>query len=390
MPEYLIKHFEHDGSLRDEFHPHNLEFSLNLNEPHDVTYDAPLALPTMRWGFVGPYRTTFELWREGFGEPLVAGLHTSDTTTKGEDVIHIAGKDWLHYLQRRHYPDGGFKYIPGKIPPFDIEGHANDFAYESSTGQAYALNATIGDHLFNILNMVMVQEFSCPINVNVAPFGPKINYTIEMGDLETIFDKIATLAENAETGFDFWIRWDKEFLCAFPHVFPEAARTSPGSCIHVFDKWIPPTDLIQAEFTNDGPEMTHIVGVGAGSSVSLRFPLIYKKSAEIFYRLDGVFDAGEIKNSKHLYNLTQGAFSKGLYPIHTVPITCKPNEIPDFWGKFRPGEAIWIREDFESRNINTAWQMTQITCRVDAEGEESVEINGTEINERGKPGVYGG
>lgn len=385
MAEYVVIHKEHDGTVRDEFHPHNLEFSLNLNEPHEVTYDVPLAYPNMHWGFVGPYRTLFELWNTAYSEPLMAGMHVSDSTTQGEDVIHVSGKDWLHYLQRRHYPYGG-------VTPEGI-GHANDFlggTAANEQGIAYQGNLDIATHVANLITITCSRPRSLDITPAVGLTGQVQPYNIELGDTEWIYDKIVTLSENAQPGFDFWVDYGRTFRLAFPHIYDDRARTDPNYCIHVFDKWIPPTDLIEATFQNDGPEMTHILGVGAGSTGQWAIPFSYKNSEDIFFRLDGVFDAGEVKNLKHLANLTHGAFSKGLYPVHTVPITVRPDVIPDFWGKFRPGEAVWIREDFESRNINTAWQMQRITCRVSREGEESVEINGVEVNERGLPGLYHG
>src|SRR5262245_30197191 len=102
MAEAIITHMEHDGTIRDTFRPEDLHFTLRLDEPSDIDYEASLAMPNMRAGFVGPYRTDFLLTVDG--EPVIGGLHTPYERQGEDESVRIAGKCWMHYLEKRHYP----------------------------------------------------------------------------------------------------------------------------------------------------------------------------------------------------------------------------------------------------------------------------------------------
>jgi hypothetical protein len=68
----------------------------------------------------------------------------------------------------------------------------------------------------------------------------------------------------------------------------------------------------------------------------------------------------------------------------------RTDEIPDFWTTFEPGLPVWVRQDFENANLNSAWVMNTINLKLSREGEEKVSLNMEEINELGRPGTVQG
>src|SRR5262249_55495491 len=100
MAEWTVKHRDHKGRFLDSFKPENLHFQLNLNQPDTIDYE--LSLQDAYEGFVGPYRTDWELWRDD--RYISGGLHTGVAGGVGDEHVKIAGKSWLHYLERRQWP----------------------------------------------------------------------------------------------------------------------------------------------------------------------------------------------------------------------------------------------------------------------------------------------
>lgn len=391
MAEWLIRHLDHNGVTLDEFKPLNLEFSLVIDDADDVSYDISLAEPRMRWFLMGPKRTDWQLLRDG--HILTAGVHTYSGSKRGSELVNCQGKSWLWYLQNRHWP------INPDHPPDFLGGDAADkagFTYRVALRHP-------GGIITDMLNAVMDRSNSLPIWWNALPnAGPQVHFDIPLGDTEPIYDKIKQLSdmsqlitgESDEGGFNFDIKPNMEFVIYAPHRFADAARNDPSACIHVFDDLTPPTEIVEVEFQNNGPEMTHIYGQGAGySDVVTDQAYAFSPSdetQEIFRRWDGTVSYPDVKDKKRLRSLVQMHFSAAAYPQISLPMTVKPEAIPSFWSKFVPGQAVWINLDFEVRRVQQAFKINKITGHVDSEGNETAELDLEQIMPLGNLGVSEG
>lgn len=382
--EIWVRHRDWAGAILGEFRPVNLEFTLRNNEPEDISYDIPLAAPGRVWGFVGPKRTTFELWLGNHN--ILSGIHSFVNSRRGEEVFHVQGKGWLWYLDNRHYP------FNGAVPYEFLHGTATDQA-----GLAYQIYADPATIITDLLDITLARPHSVDFTYSLSPVGWKQGFRIELADTTSLFQHINQMSQAEPGSFDFGVRTNREFWITSPHVFPDAARDDPSACVWVLDHFIHPEDLIESEFENNGPLGTHIVGLGAGTSSQLALSYGWDFEQNIFKRWDMSVDFPDVMTDINhpdagatLRRLTQAHFSAGLYPQHSIPLTVKPDNIPDFWHKFIPGHAIWVRQDYEGQNIDGAYKLNGITGKYNTQGEAIAELDVEQINPQGQPGVEQG
>lgn len=377
--EWYVLHRDESDTVTDEFKPLNLTFSLRHKEAGDVTYDVPLSVPRMRWAYAGPKRTVYEVWNTGYPDrPITSGIHSFINTKRGEEVLHVAGKTWLWYLQNRHYP----------FDPLDpnafLAGNAADdqgIAYQQF-GEATVILQELWDI---IMDGSLAHSNRWGMTLQYIPLGIETGFRVELADTQSLFDMMNTLSE-IEPGFTFYDNVAREIVVVEGELYPEIARTDPVYSIHTFDRNTPPTDLIDIEFENNGPEMTHILGLGSGTATRIGRAYGYEQSQAQFGRWDGVKEFGSTISEDMLVAQTQRAFSKGLYPQHDLPLTVKADHIPDFWTLFSPGWSIWINEDFESNHVHGASMIKEMSARISNQGDALVDLSLEEINERGRPG----
>lgn len=382
--EIWVRHKNFAGDTIDEFRPMNPDFNLRINDADDISYDISLAEPTMRWGFVGPKRTTYELW---IGATLVtAGHHSSVNTKRGEEVVHVFGKGWLWYFQNRHYPFDGLDATAF------LGGSAS-----SGGGLAYQAKKDPARIIDDIAGTILARPNSYPINLITNTVGVTIPFRIELADTTSLFDHIVELSNGAteqNASFDFLCDPYMNFGMYVPHRYSAAVRNDPPSgpaaCVHTFSHFVHPEELTDSEFENDGPLGTHIMGIGAGTSSQLVRSLGYAFEQGIFGRWDMTSEWSDVMTDTRLLQLTQAAFSAGLYPQHNIPLTVKASSIPGFWDIFVPGEAIWIRQDYEAQNIDGAYRMLNIHGSADENGEILVDFELDQVNPLGNPGVRQG
>jgi hypothetical protein len=393
MAEWTVKHLEHDGSTLDEFKPHNLDFSLMIDEADDVSYDLPLAHPQMRWFLMGPKRTDFLLKRDG--QVIMAGIHSYAASKRGSELANIQGKSWLWYLQNRHYPFDRLdpnKYLGGINKPY----RNNKRRKPNSAYMAYDHPGRI---IEDLLDITLARPNSLDLHYGLPNAGPKVHFSLPLADTESIYDKIKQLSdmgtsgEGEEGGFNFDVNPDKEFKIWSPSRFPKSARTDPGSCIWKFDDIGPETEMTDVEFQNNGPEMTHILTSGSGTAASKPFYRTFGSSddtQEIFRRWDGSASWEDVQDEKRFHSLSQMHYSAAMYPAISLPISVKPEGIPGFWDLFKPGLAVWVNLDFEIRRVQQGFKINAIHCSVDNEGNEDVTLDVEQIMPLGNVGVNQG
>jgi len=396
---WVVIHKDHYGNLYPPeggiYRPMNIDFRLQRNDAHDITYDLAKAEPTMQWGFVGPYRTEWELWRDDF---LVAsGWHTQVITKKGEEAVHIAGKGYLNYLQVRHYP-----FNPQDTNAFvggDI--HLSTF---QGVSPAYHRTDDVAIVIAEVLQKILDRPNSMNIRIGNPVDGLGITgetHTLEipLGDTTFVYDYISQLSQ-LHPGFDFACDIHQaegggappEFYIMSPYRFGDfgTEKPQPGDCMFIFDDKNHPFDVTDIEFDNSGPAMTHILAMGQGVAGDLGIALSYDQSESIFYRLDGTMNSSLVLTKKHIESLAQSQLSHDLHPQHLIPVQLRPDEIENFWQLCQPGELIWCDFDFGAQHIANAMIINQIHGTINNQGDETIELAVEDIYQLGRPGTVRG
>ena len=377
--QWYVLHFDHDNNLIDMFYPMNTSFTKRQKEAGEISYDISLSERTMRWAIVGPKRTYFELWNNDYGEPIISGIHSYINTKRGEEVLHVQGKTWLWYFQNRHYP---FNPL---LPNAFLGGNAADdqgIAYQN-----YDEPGVILEDIWDTISSRPHSDFG--INISTFGLGYKVHHRVELADTRSFFDMWTELSE-IEPGFNFFDTPDRYVNMADGKDYLNYARQAPENCIHVFDRYKPPTDIVDIEFENSGPEGTHILGLGAGTGTRLGRAYGYEQSQAQFGRWDMTVEFPDIMDKDDMVSQTQAHFSRGLYPLHNLPMVVKPDDIDGFWNRFFPGQAIWVKENFESNHVDGASQIIELRAKIDNQGGATVELDLEEVNEQGRPGSVQG
>jgi hypothetical protein len=393
MAVWTVVHLDHGGGHLDEFKPLNLEFSLMIDEADDVSYDLPLAHPQMRWFLMGPKRTDFLLKRDG--QVIIAGIHSYAGSRRGSELANIQGKSWLWYLQNRHYPFDRLdpnKYLGGNLLPY-----RNNKRRKAHMG--YQNYDYPGKIITDLLDITLARPNSLDLHYGLPNAGPKTYFAIQLADTESIYDKIQQLSEvgrsgeGEEGGFNFDVNPDKEFKIWVPSRYPQAARTNPGACIWKFDDIGPQTEMLDVEFQNNGPQMTHILTEGSGTAKKDPWYRTFGASDDtqvIFRRWDGTAQWSDLQDEKQFHSMSQMHYSAAMYPAITLPLKVKPEGIPGFWGLFKPGLAVWVNLDFEIRRVQQGFKINAIHGSVDNEGNEEVTLDLEQIMPLGNVGVNQG
>jgi hypothetical protein len=203
--------------------------------------------------------------------------------------------------------------------------------------------------------------------------GVTTNFEISPMDSTTIYDMINTLAQNErdQGGFDFLMTWDKIFKLIYPEI---GNPDVPVFTLQV-DAVTQIANMREIGFTNIGPEGTHFLGVGAGSSnqaggVNRHF----RANSARYRRLDVVEDYGDVKNLDMLERLTGGSLSTGANPVLEIPIIVDPATIPNFWSLAKPGKYIEVNYEMRFHEIASAQKIVSMDCSADQEGNELVTI----------------
>ncbi|HEY1248646.1 MAG TPA: hypothetical protein VGE97_06645 [Nitrososphaera sp.] len=368
MSDLTLVNMEHDGTVINTFQPENLQFTLNKGEqgPHDISYEVSRSA-ILAENQVGPYRTDFKLIDDTSGDPvtIMAGMHTMVSVTSDEEHAKFAGKDWLHYLERRNWPydDGDPNAFRLGIPVTTSDEPPPDFAY-------YVVGRDSATIIKDILDLVLDFTNSLDLTYTLPPIGHAVElFTIDLIDSENILSKIQTLSKEVPGEFDFWVEPDtKEFVMVAPRQYDIGVVDDDSLAEYIFDSSDPSGGMFTVSWTNTGPAETRLTGTGSNPSKSLVSVREYIPSSNVFRILERQENFGDVFSGGRLERLTRQQLLFDLNPVHEVTLSVVPESISDFWTIFKPGKAIWIRAELEVHTIDAAFEIVAIDGQSDSNG----------------------
>ena len=295
---------KHDGRIMAQVSPENLHVTWNKGEtgPSEVTFEVPDAYPGFDIATIQPYNNDFALVLDDV--PIMKGIVTSSSFESEENYASVAGKDWLHYLERRFFP-----FDPLNPNAFRVDDPPRGMAYDSPQTDADGAPLQgwqdVTQHVEVLLHQTLKISNSLPITWagNVMPgttvpyvptpppglyymvagagaghgtwwsdyprdttasalprTGTTVPYSISLGDTETILSKLQQLSQIGK-GFDFWIDQEKVFHMAVPRQYSLDVLADARLAHWVFKD--SDSGLLKVNWTNNGPEGTHLFGHGS-------------------------------------------------------------------------------------------------------------------------------
>ncbi len=347
-----------------------------------------------------PYRTHWELYRQssGNGKHIESGMLTSVNLNKDRDTILIAGRSWLHWLQRRIYPfnpvlykNGGWTQWPRRWP--DMKG-----AY----GPQYYKNSDPIDLTIIVRQLVQSTQFEPPTEVDEATFpvtpawpsgaDPTVGriritqsiplmeeygrYAIYPGDQTSIFDHIKKVSEQATMGFEFDIHpMTQEFQLWHPR-----RNANQGLLYYLFMAGTEDVEgaITEFDWTNEGPEGTYLLGLAKkGKNVGNIWTT--QDNLNEFGRYDKVYDFGEISEDTMILDLLKD--QNDLHPQKKLQLAVLNPEYmtPNFYTGNRPrallGASVGAMHNFRPyHTVNADFRINAIKWDVDTSGNENAAL----------------
>lgn len=329
---------------------------LKLKEPSTLTCELALSNPELTADLIGPKATDFRLYRDAV--PFLDGELRSVNLNGERDTLVCNHEDYMKYLDERIYP---FEY------PFT-------FGDWPKIWTAADLTTIVED----IMDAMMAADVNVPPYVyGNSPTGQNTNYQIDAGDTTTVLQHITTLAEQ-EPGFDFRVRRDGNDV----RLTLVAPKFDDESIVYTITKEIGQIGD-GFDWTNDGPEATWTLGLGAGTNNQSRAAIsTFLASRQAYRRRDSSVNFGEIRDMAMLERLTAAEGYKQRFPQKSLvlPIVVNTAHLPNFWASSlgRPYSLLGRRihvGPIEFRNYHTVdadFKILDMTIEPDEDGNEFV------------------
>lgn len=346
---------------------------------------------------LGPDRFWFELFlgsrddaRTGINR--MWGVLRQESGAWRADSMKVAGKDILSTFERRVFP-------------FDPRpAHVNDFVIGSpDAGQSLKVIAgdTITDILTPVLTKVLSVANSEPIGIGtLTPSGLTLDYTLSLGDTTFIKSIIDDLAQNQVAdassnvgGFDYWADpfAGSDFKVGVPKRYGDPATIVAGgaaSCALNFDETDPTqiAGVLDVQFTNDGPNGTHVKGFGSGLNGNLGVAIGYDAAQIIYGRIDDPVQFGNVTKQSQIAALVRDKLSFDVNPVHEITVTIDPNALAgtnpngfSFWNTIFPGMAVYLKFNLDWHNLDSPHQIVSMECTQNDEGDQTVVLGLNQI-----------
>lgn len=384
MARWHIDHMDNQFNVFQTVLPQNLHFTKRHRAVGTIEYDLSLSAtdpltnqPIISRNFLKPYSTGWRLYRDNTF--IMAGWHTSLNGKLRGESLHVAGKDWYDYLDKRHFP-----FDPTQSALFNNV----DAGKPGIVGQWFNVDAILP--INHLLKWTVSQADGRPYSIRFAhdtnPIGVTISYGIDIGNTDSILSHIESMA-SIYPGFDYDVtpaRWIRFFV---PHKYGIASAPTP---IWLFDG----TDaLFDLEFTNNGIEGTHMLA-SVNNAPPLSLARLSEMNAQEYHRIDMTRSYETVPNDtgtplEPIEERMRGDFAFALNPRHEIPFSVNPEEIPGFWTTFDTGLAINIFADLEWHHINSFHQILEMDCFVDNNANEKVDFKIQQIYDEPPDGFVG-
>jgi hypothetical protein len=297
-------------------------------------------------------------------------------------MAQFAGKDWLHYLERRYWPyndaDPNFyrKGHPTSTPP-DMSNPPTGYAYYVDVGSDHLDSMEI---ITDMLDIVLGLPNSLDLTYSLTNIGhiPAL-FTVELIDTENVLSKIQTLSQEDPGSFDFWVDYLKVLHVVAPRQYDIGVVSDPSLAEHTFDTSVPSSGIFTVGWTNTGPAQTRLIATGMNNSSTLVDVREYTPASDVYRLLEDHTNFDTTFEPSALKNLARKAELYGLNPVHEVTLSVIPESISDFWTRFQPGKAIWIKAWLEVHNIDAAFEIVSMDYQTDSSGNEVVDFRLNQI-----------
>lgn len=339
MSDWKVIHRGIDGIALGEVAPEQLSWGKYLNRPGYINYDVDLTHTVAKFRNIGAYRTDFELKRDDI--TILSGLHNAVAADMDEDVIHIAGAGWLHYLERR-------------VWPFEL---GND---QSNTGKVW-FDVDVGDIVTDLITAAVVNGKGVDFIALGQQLGIKTNYRIEPNDSGTLFEKIAELSQQ-QPGFDFVCDNDKNLFLYVP---------AKGKQVDDYSLELG-RNIKSIHYGDNGPVGNYALGTGAGSSTKLGFGTRDPISEATYRRLDTVVDFGDNPSIGSVTRLTRHQLSKSAVPDLDLWVTVYPEDYGLAYTAVDVGDMLKVMADLSYVQIDDFYRVTGIEGYLNNQGDEQI------------------
>lgn len=348
MGYWQVNHMEHDSTPLGSYQPMNTAIHLEHKAVSTLAYDIALSNPTLSRDEFAPLRTDWNLTRDGV--IILGGFHTAANLKSDEGVIHVGGKDWMHWLE-------------GQPFPFD-----SDFPL-TQWGLIDNPTVDISQIVRDLLDSVTTGTYDLPLLYTIPDVGIKGYYYINHPDETSILDHLLALANQDENfGFDFDIRQsDKTFRYYHP-------KKDDGTILYTFAD---SSTIIDLDWTNNGPLATRTTGFSQPFAdtyfhVSEYIPsdIVYRRWSR-YITLDNAYDQ-DATNRK-----TNAQRNHDRAPQHLLNMTIRTENINGFWTDVtaKLGKRIWVTYDFEPyHKIDAPYKILTIDVNPSNEGDELVVL----------------
>jgi hypothetical protein len=243
-----------------------------------------------------------------------------------------------------------------------------------------------------LFDQIMGRPYPMPITYDRVDIGVTIpHFALAIGDTSMFLQILQQLSEF-QPGFDYWVGpMNRKLKLAAPYRFGDPVDVVTDGATGSLIKYIFTDDAtllaepnayrpLGLDFTNTGPEGTHILATGSGyAGTTLGVALGLNTNEAVFWRTDSLYDAGEIKNKDVLEAMGRKQFGLGLQPVHEIPVTLDPNYIDGFWTTLRAGGAIWIKLDLGFHQVDSPQRVVRISGSLDPEGNCTVTLDNNQI-----------
>jgi hypothetical protein len=345
MANFTVVLKTHNEVRIGELAPINLRFDQTLDEVGTINFDLPQAHPLCRRDRLQPYITDFYLYRDAL--LLMAGMITAVKMSNQDEIIEIAGKDWMHYLEIREYP-----FDPSNPLLFDFQKQ----------------NADVYQIIEDMLDVVLAEPNSLPLIYDNGLLGVTINYKIELADTEDILSKIKNLADQHPIGFDYEVTPDRHFIMHSPQ---------KGSAIdYPLEK---DNNVYTIDVTDNGPKGNHVLATGAGTSNKLAAVTDDDVSQAMFRRIDTSQDFGNIVDQSFLDGKTLEVQQYAGQPLFEFDIVILPQAAEDIYLSIQLGDTVPVRGDFRYMQIDSPHRVVSRKVKVNEQGDEEITLGVNDV-----------